>query len=172
MLSLLDNFGALVATVSTGGSCSDRGRAAGLLRHITAVTSEATNACDALVQRAEFANFVCVLVDHIPNRGVSYGADVADLLSAINYTEVGMRCRELGPELFVAAAERVLAEFRFPDGFTRWDEMDIPDGDDDIEGATFEELRRTEVKELLENAYDLAGFGCALHCSLQCRFCM
>jgi hypothetical protein len=62
--------------------------------------------------------------------------------------------------LYVTAAERVLAEAMYPPTFTCWDDMDIPDGEAELDQGEFARFRNCDVAELLDTAHELAGFGC------------
>lgn len=159
MTSITDHLTGLVTTVSSGGCRSDRGRAAPMLTSIATVASDATYNCTDLVQRVELARLIAALVEHVPHRGATYATAVAEVLFSVNCTTVESRCRELGPEMFVAAVERVLPEAMYPEGFTRWEEMDAPDGDDELGDYEFKRFRDDEVCTLLQIAYDHAGFG-------------
>ena len=161
MASILEHLSALVATVSTGGCRSDRGRAAPMLTAVATVASDAAYNCADVVQRVELAWLVATLVEHVPHRGATYATAVAEVLFAVNCTPVGTWCGELAPEMFVAAVERILPEAMYPEGFTCWEEMDAPDGDDELGDHEFARFRDEEVCSMLEIACDHCGFGCA-----------
>jgi hypothetical protein len=162
MISITEHLSTLVATVASDGCRSDRGRAAPLLTSIATITGEAIDKCNSLVSRVELAQLISALLEHVPHRGATYATSVAEALMSVNCEPVKSRCRELGPEMFVAAAERILPEAMFPDGFTRWEEMDLPDGDDELGDSEFAKFREQYVSTMLQIAYDSAGFGCVL----------
>ena len=109
----------------------------------------------------ELAQLLGGLVEHVPHRGATYATAVAEVLFAVSCTPVATWCSGLGPGVFVAAVERILPEAMYPEGFTCWEEMDAPDGDDELGEFEFVRFRDDEVCSLLQIAYDHSGFGCA-----------
>jgi hypothetical protein len=129
-----------------------------------AISSCAIVTVDLLTTQKELANLVEALIV-MGTRGLGglpLAAALADLLSAINTHSLEFRLPELGHSLFDTCVQYLLPCAMYPRDFVDWNSSEL----DEVE---FRQFRQHDFVDLLQQAYALNGFRCAIY--LLCCFC-